>query len=83
MVAEKRSELVVADLMSTEMLTLGRNDTLNIADDLMKQKRVRHLPVVEDESLVGLISIGDVVKSLMSYQEQMIQQLEAYITGKI
>jgi CBS domain-containing protein len=49
---------------------------------LMTQKRVRHLPVFDHERLVGLISIGDVVKEIISDQQQTIQHLENYITGK-
>jgi CBS domain-containing protein len=62
-VAEKQSKLVVADLMSTGMLTLGRNDTLNIADDLMKQERVRHLPVLDgDGELCGIVTQRDLFR---------------------
>lgn len=62
--AEKDArKLVVADLMSKEMLTLGRNDTLSIADDLMKQKRVRHLPVLDDYGdLCGIVTQRDLFR---------------------
>ena len=63
MVEKKRSAFVVADLMSSGMLTLGRNDTLNIADDLMKQKRVRHLPVLDgDGELCGIVTQRDLFR---------------------
>ena len=63
MVGKKRSTLVVADLMSSGMLTLGRNDTLNIADDLMKQTRVRHLPVLDgDGELCGIVTQRDLFR---------------------
>ena len=49
---------------------------------LMTEKRIRHLPVVDDDQVVGLISIGDVVKSIISEQKFMIEQLEQYISGR-
>jgi CBS domain-containing protein len=49
---------------------------------LMIQKRVRHLPVYENEKLQGLISIGDVVKAILDDKEYMIDQLEQYITNR-
>lgn len=56
-------KLVAADLMSKEMLTLGRNDTLSIADDLMKQERVRHLPVLDDYGdLCGIVTQRDLFR---------------------
>jgi IMP dehydrogenase len=48
---------------------------------LMTEKRVRHLPVIEENKIVGVISIGDLVKSIIAKQEFVIDQLEKYITG--
>jgi len=48
---------------------------------LMTEKRVRHLPVMDEGQLVGVISIGDLVKSIIAEQQFIIQQLERYITG--
>lgn len=61
----KRSgrELTVGDVMSTEMHTLDRNDTLTIADDLMKQERIRHLPVLDaDGALCGIVTQRDLFR---------------------
>lgn len=63
MAGKSRRKLVVADLMSTELLTLRRNDALTIADDLMNQKRVRHLLVLdEDGELCGILSQRDLFR---------------------
>jgi IMP dehydrogenase len=48
---------------------------------LVTEKRIRHLPVMEDGRLIGLISIGDLVKSIITEQQFIIEQLERYITG--
>ena len=48
---------------------------------IMTDKRIRHLPVIEDGKLIGLISIGDLVKSIISEQKFIIEQLERYITS--
>jgi CBS domain-containing protein len=56
----KKRGLVVADVMTREVTTLRRNDQLTIADDLMKQKRIRHLPVLDaDDALAGIVSQRD------------------------
>ena len=50
---------------------------------LMTERRLRHLPVVEDEAVVGVISIGDLVKSIIDDQRFVIGQLETYISGEV
>ncbi len=50
--------------------------------ELMTDKRVRHLPVFENDRLIGIISIGDIVKTIIEHKEELIQQLENYIKGK-
>ena len=56
----------VRELMTTEVATLGRNDELTIADDIMKMKRIRHLPVVEEGRLVGMLTQRDLYHAALS-----------------
>jgi len=74
-------ETAVAEIMTSKLITVGPETTVTDAMELMTEKRVRHLPVLEDGELVGLISIGDVVKAVIADQLALIDQLEHYITG--
>jgi CBS domain-containing protein len=66
MAAGKKRAAVVADLMSTELVTLGRNETLLVADELLKQKRVRHLPVLDDDGeLSGIVTQRDLFRGAL------------------
>ena len=71
----------VREIMSSRVVYVRPNQTVEECMALMTDKRVRHLPVMEDKQLVGLISIGDVVKAIIFEQEFLIHQLENYITG--
>lgn len=80
----KRSrETPVQEVMTRVVATVSPSHSMKDCMEVMTVERVRHLPVMDSGELVGLVSIGDVVKSIMSYQEAMIQQLEAYITGRV
>jgi len=63
------------------VLYVRPNQSIEECMALMTNKRIRHLPVMEGDQLVGLISIGDVVKAVISEQEFVIHQFENYITG--
>ena len=67
--------------MSTEVFWVRPDQTVEDCMQLMTNKRVRHLPVLDEGRLVGVISIGDAVKAIISEKEFAIQQLEQYITG--
>ena len=56
----------VNELMATDVVTIGRNDDLRLVDDIMAERRIRHIPVVEDDVLVGLVTQRDVFKARMS-----------------
>jgi len=74
-------ETPVKEIMSEEVLYVRPNQSIEECMALMTNKRIRHLPVMEGNQLLGIISIGDVVKAVISEQEFVIHQLENYITG--
>lgn len=70
-----------SEIMSPKPVCIRPDQTIDQAMALMTDKRIRHLPVVEDQQLVGIVTIGDVVKAKIADQEFQIQQLENYITS--
>ena len=78
----KKLDTPVQDVMTKELFTVTPATTCEECMQLMTDKHIRHLPVLEDERMVGLISIGDVVKAIISSQKGFIDQLEGYITGR-
>ncbi|MEJ2364233.1 MAG: CBS domain-containing protein [Deltaproteobacteria bacterium] len=72
----------VSEIMTREPVTVTLDHDLEQCMELMTDKRVRHLPVVEEGRLIGIISIGDVVKGIIDHKEFIIQQLEKYIKGQ-
>lgn len=71
----------VSEIMSTEVLTTSSSQTVNQCMELMTERRIRHLPVVEDNRVIGMISIGDLVQAIIADQQEEIEQLESYISG--
>ncbi len=71
----------VGELMATQIYYVSPDDSIEECMKLMTEKRIRHLPVIENEELVGLISIGDVVNHIIKSQKFKIRELEKYITG--
>jgi CBS domain-containing protein len=75
-------ETPVREIMTSHVLYVRPEQAVDDCMALMTDKRVRHLPVLEEERLVGVISIGDVVKAIIAEQEFIIEQLQNYITGR-
>lgn len=69
----------VEEVMTQELVTVGLETNLSEAMRLMTEHRVRHLPVVEGEKVVGVISIGDAVKAIITEQEVLIEELSRYV----
>jgi CBS domain-containing protein len=72
----------VSEIMTANVITVTSEQKIQHCMELMTEKRLRHLPVLESGKLIGLISIGDVVKDIITDQESMIRQLEQYIRGE-
>jgi CBS domain-containing protein len=72
---------IVKDLMTSIVFTVTPEQSIEECMAAMTAKRIRHLPVLENQRLIGVISIGDVVKAVISEKEHLITQLENYITG--
>lgn len=74
-------DTLIGDLMTKNPFTVTRDTSIEECMMMMSNKRIRHLPVVEEDKIIGVISIGDVVRYIIEEQKTIIQQLEHYITG--
>jgi len=69
----------VRDIMTTPVITVQPETTVQTCMQIMTDRHVRHLPVIEGGRVVGMVSIGDLVKAVIAEQQQQIEQLESYI----
>jgi CBS domain-containing protein len=69
----------VRDIMTAAVLTVSLDDSVQKCMQIMTDKRVRHLPVTDASAVIGMVSIGDLVKAVIAEQQQQIAQLESYI----
>ena len=72
----------ISEIMTADVLTVGPRDTSQHCMQLMTDRHLRHLPVIAEGELIGLLSIGDLVKLTIDEQASLIQQLEQYIRGE-
>lgn len=75
------TKLTIGELMTTKVMIGVPNDDIQYIASVMTQNRIRHVPIVEDQNLVGLISVGDVVKAHIDEVEVENRYLKTYITG--
>lgn len=71
----------VADIMSSPVITVTTSDSINHCMAVMTERRIRHLPVLDGEKVIGLVSIGDCVRAVIADQAREIDQLQRYIAG--
>ena len=74
-------ETAISEIMTSSLITVSSVSTIEQCMELMTGKYIRHLPVVDDGKLVGIISIGDVVRSIIKEQKSIIGHMEQYIAG--
>ena len=75
------SDAKVSEIMTSKVITINTKHTIDQCMQIMTDNHVRHLPIVNDQDVMGLISIGDVVREMMDHQKSMIERLQAYIAG--
>ncbi|WP_411273668.1 CBS domain-containing protein [Daejeonella sp.] len=71
----------IAEVMTAQLETVGKDSTIDQCMEIMTSKHIRHLPIVEDGKVGGMISIGDLVKFVIEDQKQTIEQLKSYISS--
>lgn len=74
-------DTLIKEAMTANPITIKLSDTIDYCMNIMTEKHIRHLPIVENDVVKGMVSIGDVVKFIIADQKQTITQLETYISG--
>ena len=71
----------IVEVMTAKVITGKPDDLVDKAMSLMSDKNIRHLPVMDGDKLIGMLSLGDLVKEIIAYQQRLIAELESYIKG--
>ena len=72
-------ECLIEEVMTKDVITIDANDTYDKGLEIMTENRIRHLPVVENKKVVGMLSLGDLAKETITHQRFLIDQLESFI----
>ena len=75
------AETFIREVMTADPITVLPSDSIELCMGIMTDRHIRHLPVMKDQELLGMVSIGDVVKFIIADQKQTISQLESYINS--
>ncbi len=71
----------IREVMTAKVITGNPHDLTESTMSMMSEKRIRHLPIVDGDKLIGMLSLGDLVKETIAYQQRLIKELESYIKG--
>ena len=71
----------VDDIMSSNVISVSSSESVEASLAVMTDNHIRHLPIVDENMVIGVLSLGDLVKTIINYQQSTIQQLESYIRG--
>ena len=71
----------ISEVMTTKVITGKPTDLTDAVMSMMSEKRIRHLPIVDGDKVIGMLSLGDLVKETIAYQQLLIKELESYIKG--
>ena len=82
LVDQSSRDTLVSEIMSSDVKTVAPTASIEECMELMTERHIRHLPVLEDDELVGVVSIGDVVKAVIADLAAMVEQLDSYIRGR-
>jgi len=72
-------ECLIEEVMTKDVITIDANDTYDKGLEIMTENRIRHLPVVENKTVIGMLSLGDLAKETITHQRFLIDQLESFI----
>ena len=74
-------DTAISEVMTANLITISPKDGIELCMKIMSEKHIRHLPVLHEDKILGMVSIGDVVKFIIADQKQTISQLESYINS--
>ena len=81
LMGKNSTQSLVSEIMTPKVITVSPHQKIDDCMKIMSDHRIRHLPIIDNENIVGIISIGDVVKEMIKTQQELIEDLQKYISG--